>query len=133
MHVLCPVCEGPIPDLLGELTDEVAAINAGNRATDCYYCGTPLVCPGLGSVVVAAGEIPAKRTAHKRDIKFGDLAGVDAWRAGVEQALKDEANNPQRDPNLPPIIKTKMVNKFGQRALDDTHGHESFHQRSDPG
>jgi hypothetical protein len=26
MHVLCPVCEGPMPDLLGELTDEPAAI-----------------------------------------------------------------------------------------------------------
>jgi hypothetical protein len=22
MHVLCPACEGPIPDLLGELTDD---------------------------------------------------------------------------------------------------------------
>jgi hypothetical protein len=34
MHVLCPLCEKPIPDLLGELTDEPASINAGTRATD---------------------------------------------------------------------------------------------------
>jgi hypothetical protein len=119
MHVLCPVCEGPIPDLLGELTDEAAGINAGTRATDCYYCGATLLCPGLGSLLVASASLPpARRTARKRDIKFGDLSGVDAWRAGVEQALQDEANNPQRDPNLPPIIKTTMVNKFGQRALE---------------
>jgi hypothetical protein len=95
MHVLCPVCEGPIPDLLGELTVEPAAINAGTRATDCYYCEAPLLCPGLGSLLVAPGQPPpAKRTARKRDIKFGDARGVDAWRAGVEQALQDEANNP---------------------------------------
>ncbi len=119
MHVLCPACEGPIPDLLGELTDEPAGINAGSRATDCYYCGVPLLCPGLGALLVAPGQPPpAKRTARKRDIKFGDAAGVDAWRAGVEQALQDEVNNPHRDPNLPPITRTKMVNKFGQRALE---------------
>jgi hypothetical protein len=78
MHVLCPVCEGPIPDLLGELTDEPAAINA-TRATDCYYCEAPLLCPGLGSLlVVPVPPPPAKRTAGKRDIKFGDASGVDA-------------------------------------------------------
>ena len=119
MHVLCPVCEGPIPDLLGELTDEPAAINAGTRATDCYYCGAPLLCPGLGLLVVApVPPPPAKRTARTRDIKFGDASGVVTWRAGVEQALLDEANNPYRDPKLPPIIKTKMVNKFGQQAFE---------------
>jgi hypothetical protein len=119
MHVLCPVCEGPIPDLLGELTDEPAAINAGIRATDCYYCGTPLVCPGLGVRLVGAHDPPpARRTANRRDIKFGDASGVDSWRAGVEQALQDEANNPHRDPRLPPITRTKMVNKLGQRALE---------------
>ena len=80
MHVLCPVCEGPIPDLLGELTDEPAAINSGTRATDCYYCEAALLY--------------------------------------IEQALQDEANNPHRDPNLPPITKTKMVNRFGQRAFE---------------
>src|SRR5579871_2205584 len=118
MHVRCPVCEGPIPDLLGELTDEATAINTGVRATDCYYCGVPLFCPDLGSLIVGPVQPPpAKRTARKRDIKFGDAAGIDALRAGVEQALKDEANNPYRDPSLPPIIRTKMVNKFGQRAL----------------
>ena len=119
MHVLCPVCEGPIPDLLGELTDEPAGINAGTRATDCYYCGAPLLCPGLGVLLVApALPPPARRTARRRDIKFGDVSGVDAWRAGVEQALQDEANNPHRDPSLPRITKTKMVNKFGQRAFE---------------
>jgi len=119
MHVLCPVCEGPIPDLLGELTDEPAAINAGTRATDCYYCGAPLLCPGLGLLLVASDDPPsAKRTARKRDLKFDDAGGVDAWRAGVEQALEDEANNPHRHPNLPPITRTKMVNKFGRRAFE---------------
>jgi hypothetical protein len=119
MHVLCPVGEGPIPDLLGELTDEPAAINAGSRATDCYYCGVPLLCPGLGSLLVAPGQPPpARRTARKRDLKFGDSAGIVAWRAGVEQALSDEANNPHRDPRLPPISRTKMVNEFGRQALE---------------
>src|SRR5262249_19924772 len=95
MHVLCPVCEGPIPDLLGELTDEPTGINAGSRATDCYYCGAPLLCLGLGSLVLTSSvPAPAKRTARKRDMKFGDVAGLDAWRAAVEQALQDEANNP---------------------------------------
>src|SRR5438874_8541654 len=89
MHVLCPVCEGPIPDLLGELTDDPAGINAGTGATDCYYCGAPLLCPGLGSLVVDPGSPPpARRTARKRDIKFGDAGDLDAWRAGVEQALQ---------------------------------------------
>jgi hypothetical protein len=120
MHVLCPVCEGPIPDLLGELTDEAAAINAGTRATDCYYCGTPLICPGFGSLLVATAlQPPAKRTAHKRDMKFGDASGMDAWIAGVEQALRDEANNAYRDANLPSISKTTMVNKFGKRTFED--------------
>ena len=119
MHVLCPMCEGPLPDLLGELTDDPAAINAGSRAIDCYYCGVPLLYSGLGSVLVATSQpAPAKRAARKRDLKFGDLAGVDAWCAGIEQALKDEANNPHRDPNLPPITKTTMMNKFGQRAFE---------------
>ena len=43
---------------------------------------------------------------------------VDTWRAGIEQALEDESNNPYRDLNLPPITKTKMVNKIGQRAFE---------------
>jgi len=119
MHVLCPVCEGPIPDLLGELTDEPNGINAGTRATDCYYCGAAVVYAGLGSLVPApADPQPSRRTARKRDIKFGDASGLDAWRKGVEQALQDEANNPFRGPNLPPITRTKMVNKFGQRAFE---------------
>jgi len=119
MHVLCPVCEGPNPDLLGELTDDPGGINAGTRATDCYYCGAPLLCPGLGALLVAPASMPfARRTAVKRDIKFGNANGVDAWRVGVEQALQDEANNPHRDPNSPRIIKTKMVNKFGQQAFE---------------
>jgi hypothetical protein len=117
MHVLCPVCEGPIPDLLGELTDESAGINAGSRATDCYYCETPLFC--LGSLLVAPTQpSAAKRTARKRDIKFGDAAGIAAWLAGVEQALRDEAANPHRDPKLPAITQTKMVNKFGRQAFE---------------
>jgi hypothetical protein len=120
MHVLCPICKGPIPDLLGELTDEPAAINAGTRATDWYYCGAPILCPGLGILLIGPDPPPpAKRTARKRDInKFGDADGLDAWRAGVEQALYDEAANPFRDAKLPPITKTKMVNNFGQIALE---------------
>jgi hypothetical protein len=118
MHVLCPVCEGPIPDLLGELTDESAAVNAGLRAADCYYCGAPLLYAGFGVLVIASGQTPALRTAAKRDTKFGDASGVDLWRAGIEQALQDEANNPYRDPNLPPITRTKMVNKFGRAAFE---------------
>jgi hypothetical protein len=119
MHVLCPNCEGPIPDLLGELTDEPAGINAGTRATDCYYCGVPLTSPGLGALVVGPTDPPpARRTARKRDIKFGDAAGVGAWIAGIEQALRDEANNPHRDPSLPGVMKTSLVNKFGRRAFE---------------
>jgi hypothetical protein len=118
-----PYCSRPlslgIPELVGELTDEPAGINAGTRATDRYYCGAPLLCPDLGSLIVAASSLPlARRTARKWDIKFGDAHGVDIWRAAVEQALRDEAKNPNRDPNLPPIIKTKMMNKFGQRAFE---------------
>jgi hypothetical protein len=119
MHVLCPACEGPVPDLLGELTDEPAAINAGTRSTDCYYCGAPLICPNLGALLIApAGPPPARRTARKRDIKFGDENGLAAWLSGVERALEDEANNPHRDSNLPAVIKTKMANKFGRRAFE---------------
>jgi len=29
-----------------------------------------------------------------------------------------EANNPYRDPHLPPVTKTTMVNKFGRKALE---------------
>jgi hypothetical protein len=36
----------------------------------------------------------------------------------MEQALRDEANNRQRDPMLPPIVRTTMVNKFGKRAFE---------------
>ncbi len=112
MHILCPVCEGPIPDLLGELTDEAAGINAGTRATDCYYCEAALLYAGLGSLLVGPAQPPpAKRTAQRRDIKFGDASGLDAWRAAMEQALQDEANNPYRDPQWPPITITKMVGK----------------------
>ena len=119
MHVLCPVCEGPIPDLLGELTDDPAGIDGGTRPADCYYCEVPLVYQGLGLLAVAAGQPQvAKRTAHKRDIKFGDASGVAAWSAGIEQALRDEAANPRRGPGLPAITKTQMVNKFGQRAFE---------------
>jgi hypothetical protein len=46
------------------------------------------------------------------------MSGVDMWRIGVEQALQDEANNPNRDPNLPPITRINMVNKFGRRAFE---------------
>ena len=114
-HVCCPVCDGPIPDLLGELTDEPGAITTGSRTTDCYYCGTPLICPGLGLVLIGPVDLPpARRTARKRDLKFGDAAGVVVWRMGVEQPLRDEATNPHRDPRLPAITRTQMVNKFGQ-------------------
>ncbi len=120
LHVCCPVCEGPIPDLLGELTDEPAAIIRGSRATDCYYCGTPLVCPGLDVLLVGPRDPPpARRTAARRDMKFGDASGIDAWLANVEQALQDEANNPLRDPNLAAITRTHMVNKFGKRAFEE--------------
>src|SRR5271165_2624977 len=61
MHVVCPQCEGPIPDLLGELTDEPAGINVGTRATDCYYFGAPLLCPGLGLLLIAPGLSPPAR------------------------------------------------------------------------
>ena len=116
----CPVCEGSVPDLLGELTDEPVAIITGSRATDCYYCGTPLVCPGLDVLVVGPRDPPpARRTAARRDMKFGDASGVDVWLAGVEQALQDEANNPLRDPNLAAITRTRMVNKFGKRAFEE--------------
>ena len=119
LHVCCPVCEGPIPDLLGELTDEPLPVISGNRATDCYYCGTPLICPGLGVLLVGPSDRPpARRTAARRDMKFGDARGLAAWKAGVEQALLDEANNPHRDPNLPAITRTGMVNKFGKRAFE---------------
>jgi hypothetical protein len=113
------MCDGPIPDLLGELTDEPNGINLGTRATDCYYCGVPLLCAELGSVVVGPSQPPpARRTARKRDIKFGDPSGLDSWLAGVEQALEAEANNTYRDPNLPTVRRTTMVNKFGGRAFE---------------
>src|SRR5581483_10454234 len=71
-------------------------------------------------LVVRCFKSAAAGQAHccKRDIKSGDAAGVDAWRTGMEQALQDEAHNPYRDPSLPPITRTKMVNKFGERALE---------------
>lgn len=119
MDVCCPLCEGPIPDLLGELTDEPAAVSTGQRATDCYYCGAPLVFAGNGAVLVGqAVPPPARRTARKRDLKFDDAAGLAAWIQGVEQALQDEANNPQRDPRFPPITRTRMVNKLGRQAFE---------------
>jgi hypothetical protein len=114
----CPACEGPVPDLLGEFTDEPAGVNVGNRATDCSYCGIPLVSAGPDDLHVGpADPPPARRTAHKRDLKFGDPSGVDGWVAGVEKALEDEARNPNRDPRLPPVTRTRMVNKYGQRAF----------------
>jgi hypothetical protein len=119
MDKLCPACQGPVPDLLGELTDEPAAINVGTRAVDCYYCGVPLISIGPGDLRIGpADPPPARRTAHKRDLKFGSPAGVDVWVAGVEKALEDEAKDPNRDPQLPPITKTKMVNKNGRRAFE---------------
>jgi hypothetical protein len=114
-----PYADGPIPDLPGELTDELPAISTGSRAVDCYYCGAPLICPGLGLLVVGPADLPpARRTARKRDIKFGDASGVATWRLGIEQALRDEANNPHRDPRLPAITHTQMVNKFGKQAFE---------------
>ena len=41
------------PVQIDVVLDPSAAINAGTRATDCYYCGAALLCPGLGSLVVA--------------------------------------------------------------------------------
>jgi hypothetical protein len=125
MHMLCPACEGPIPDLLGELTDEPAAINVGKRATDCYYCGVPLVSTGTDDLRLGpADPPPAKRTAGKRDLKFGGPGGVDAWVADMEQALADEAQNPHRDPRLPPVTRQTMVNKHGKKAFDGCSWYE---------
>jgi hypothetical protein len=119
MHVRCPACEGPIPDLLAEITDEPVDIIAGRRTTDCYYCGAPLIYLGLGMVSTGpADPLPARRTAAKRDVKFGGANGVDAWRLAVEQALRDEASSPHRDPRLPHITRTQMINKFGCRAFE---------------
>jgi len=119
MHMCCPACEGPIPDLLGELTDEPAAVNVGQRSTDCYYCGVPLVCTGPDDLRIGPGvPPPAPRTATKRDLKFGGPSGVDDWVADMEKALVDEANDPNRNPRLPPITRTRMVNKFGKRAFE---------------
>src|SRR5260370_37852148 len=110
MHVLCPVCERPIPDLLGELTDEPAAINAGSRATDCYYaecrCSVPVLVHCWWRL---ASRRPPNEAHASGTSSSATPPGVDAWRAGVEQALQDEANNPQRDPNLPALTRTQMV------------------------
>jgi hypothetical protein len=125
LHVCCPACEGPIPDLLGELTDEPAGITRGIRAIDCYYCGTPLIFLGYGSVTVGpADPPPARRTAVKRDLKFedftfGQATGVDAWRLATEQTLQEEANDPQRDPLEPAIERTELINRFGRRAFEE--------------
>lgn len=119
MHVLCPACEGPIPDLLGELTDDYAGVNNGTRAIDYYYCGAPLIYSGLGSLVLgSAASSTVRRTAQRRDIRFGDSGGVEAWISAVEKALEDEANSPYRDPTFAPIVSTKMVNKYGRRAFE---------------
>ena len=119
MDMQCPACEGPVPDLLGELTDEPAAVNLGTRATDCYYCGVPLLSASPGDLRIGPTyPPPVRRTALKRDLKFGSAAGVDTWVAGVEKALEDEAKDPNRDPRLPPITKTRMVNKHGKRAFE---------------
>src|ERR1700676_5542371 len=92
MHMLCPACGGPVPDLLGELTAEPAAVNVGHRAADCYYCGVPLVSTGIDDLRVGPTDPPpARRTAFKRDLKFGGPGGVDAWVADMEKALEDEA------------------------------------------
>jgi hypothetical protein len=61
---------------------------------------------------------PARRTALRRDLKFGDSDGIDEWVAGIEQALEDEANDPSRDPHLPAITKTRMINKHGKKAFE---------------
>jgi hypothetical protein len=119
MHVGCPVGGGPIPDLPGGLRDERAAIATGSRAPACSSCGTPLIGPGLGFLLAGTADPPpARRTARKRDLKFGDAASVVAWRMGVEHGLRDEASNPLHDPRLPAITGTQMVNKFGQRAFE---------------
>jgi hypothetical protein len=119
MHMCCPACEGPVPDLLGELTDEPAAVNVGKRAADCYYCGAQLVSTGPDDLRIGPPDPPALgRTARKRDLKFGGPAGVDDWVADMEKALEDEARNPNRDPRPPPVTRTRMVNKYGQRAFE---------------
>jgi hypothetical protein len=119
MHVCCPVGSGPVPDLPGGLRDELAAIATGSRATAGYYCGTSLICPGLGFLLAGTADPPpARRTARKRDLKFGDAASVVAWRMGLEHGLRDEASNPLHDPRLPAITGTQMGNKFGQRAFE---------------
>src|SRR5438132_2147765 len=119
LHVCCPVCEGPIPDLLGELTDEPVAVMTGSRATDCYYCGTPLLCPGLNILLVGPGDPPpARRTAARRDMKFGGASGVDAWRTGAEQALQDDTAIPVCRPLHAPIWSTNSANKLPR----DTYG-----------
>jgi hypothetical protein len=115
----CPACEGPIPDLLGELTEDPAAVNVGKRSTDCYYCGVPLVSTGPDDLRVSPTQPPsAVRTLAKRDLKFGGPRGVDDWVADMEKALADEAKNSNRDPRLPAVTRTRMVNKYGKRAFE---------------
>jgi len=119
MHMACPACDGPVPDLLGELTDEPSAVNLGQRAADCYYCGVPLVSTGPDDLRIGpADPAPVRRTAHKRDLKFGSPSAVAAWVADTEKALADEARNMNRDPRLPSITRTKMVKRYGKRAFE---------------
>ncbi len=135
MHMLCPGCEGPVPDLLGELTDEAAAINVGKRAIDCFYCGVPLISTGPDDLRIGqTAPPPAKRIAPKRDLKFGGPSGLHAWIVDMEKALEEEAKNPNRDPRLPPITKTKMVNKDGKKAFESYPWYEpSATQPANPG
>jgi hypothetical protein len=101
------------------LTDEPAAVNVDQRAVDCYYCGACLVSTGIDDLRLGpTNPPPACRTARKRDLKFAGPGGVDAWVADMEKALEDEANNPSRDPRLPPITKRTMINRHGKRAFE---------------
>jgi hypothetical protein len=104
----------------------VSAVDAGHRTVDCYYYGAPLLCPGPGTVLPGpADSPPARRTAWRRDLKFGSLSGVETWVVDMEQALEDEARSPLRNPRLPQITKTVMVNKAGKRAFREYPWDES--------
>jgi hypothetical protein len=105
---VCPNCDGPLPDLFSECTDDPPGVLSGKKAVPCYYCDSPIAYyepkkyPVNGIVVNGTGLPLANYEHWKLLIK---LDSEDKWDFNLDDYAKNKGH------------QAGAVNPAGQRAF----------------
>jgi hypothetical protein len=94
---VCPKCNGPIPDLFAELTDDPNGVETGKVSIDCYYCGVWLQHsgPSYGGVLTVVETPGLRRRRAKRDqVNTGAITFEEMVARYQEGLINNEGKRP---------------------------------------